>query len=362
MKKAIKMMLIFMGIVLVVFIAGCNQSLDEPLEAQSESLKEEALLPQEFSEHGLLAYPRGVIRIDDFKATGKMRSGQDVERLVEAKKLGESPDNAIVMLTFHPNGVLYTPHEVNSSDGNLRLDDAWFVDLKTFQKVTGLKEATAEYSRSFGLFWVFDPMVRFYETRAQKEQWGNASGTSSTRAVSSSPLYLQYFKTGNILYGEWQRWSPAGYTGHTAGIVSVSDFGPACYTGDDALKKTIVVEGMPVAGIVEHRPIYSSSSFSDWRSSNMNRRCIIYMKKAPTDQQRQQLREFQENQVGKKWRFPLLASSARQTKEDSESFYCSKLQWWAYKTVMGVDLDSDGGDWVFPRDILYDDDVSYIDF
>ena len=40
------------------------------------------------------------------------------------------------------------------------------------------------------------------------------------------------------------------------------------------------------------------------------------------------------------------------SKTDLKSFYCSKLAWAAYRYVAGVDLDADGGFWVWPIDLV----------
>jgi hypothetical protein len=60
-------------------------------------------------------------------------------------------------------------------------------------------------------------------------------------------------------------------------------------------------------------------------------------------------------------RFAVCSWAARQlgkpysvlaTKTDLSSFYCSKLAWAAYRYVSGVDLDADGGFWVWPIDLV----------
>ncbi len=378
MNKFVKsMMLTVVSLMTITFFTACDKEMaNEPLEVHQEEISDYGVvhtnqrppIKEGFSEYGLLAYPNGTITIEDFKKTGKLLTRTKAQELVEEGKLGKSPENALVQPFFHKNGNLYTPHEFNSSgvkedflEGGF--EQQWTVDLKTFQEVTGLKEASGDYARDFGEFWIFDPLVKFYETREEKELLGKKKKPISFRSASRSPYeYQNYLKKGNMLYGEWQWWSPANYTGHTAGIVNSPSFGPMCYAGDEALKKVIVVEGMPSSGVVEHCPIYSYSDSKDWRYSNMTKRCVMYTSTEPTALQRETLQEFQEKQLGKNWWFPLTGAQALANKEKNGSFYCSKLQWLAYKTVMGLDLDRDGGPWVFPRDILYDNDVNYIEF
>lgn len=56
-------------------------------------------------------------------------------------------------------------------------------------------------------------------------------------------------------------------------------------------------------------------------------------------------RDFAYRQMGKPYN--VLAS-----KTDLRSFYCSKLVWAAWRYTAGVDLDYDGGYWVWPVDLI----------
>jgi cell wall-associated NlpC family hydrolase len=57
------------------------------------------------------------------------------------------------------------------------------------------------------------------------------------------------------------------------------------------------------------------------------------------------VRNFAGKQLGKPY-------SVLGAKTDLKSFYCSKLAWVAYHSVTGVDLDGDGGFWVWPADLI----------
>ena len=57
------------------------------------------------------------------------------------------------------------------------------------------------------------------------------------------------------------------------------------------------------------------------------------------------VRNYAAKQVGKPY-------SLGASKTDLRSFYCSKLAWVAYRNVTGVDLDGDGGFWVWPADLI----------
>jgi hypothetical protein len=56
-------------------------------------------------------------------------------------------------------------------------------------------------------------------------------------------------------------------------------------------------------------------------------------------------RNFAYSQMGKPYN--VLA-----TKTDLRSFYCSKLAWAAWRYTSGLDLDADGGFWVWPIDLV----------
>ena len=57
------------------------------------------------------------------------------------------------------------------------------------------------------------------------------------------------------------------------------------------------------------------------------------------------VRDWASRQLGKPY-------SVFAAKTDLSSFYCSKLAWAAYRYVAGVDLDADGGFWVWPIDLV----------
>jgi uncharacterized protein YycO len=58
-----------------------------------------------------------------------------------------------------------------------------------------------------------------------------------------------------------------------------------------------------------------------------------------------QARDFAAKQLGKPY-------SVFCSKTDLRSFYCSKVAWVAWRFTAGVDLDGDGGYWVWPIDLV----------
>jgi len=65
------------------------------------------------------------------------------------------------------------------------------------------------------------------------------------------------------------------------------------------------------------------------------------------------VRTYAARQLGKP--YSIVAS-----KTDLRSFYCSKLAWVAYRNVTGVNLDGDGGFWVWPVDLILSDYTSVV--
>lgn len=71
-----------------------------------------------------------------------------------------------------------------------------------------------------------------------------------------------------------------------------------------------------------------------------------YALRVPTEySHRVAVRDFAARQLGKPY-------SLVTAKLDLSSFYCSKLAWTSYRYVAGVDLDADGGFWVWPVDLI----------
>jgi len=67
------------------------------------------------------------------------------------------------------------------------------------------------------------------------------------------------------------------------------------------------------------------------------------------------VRDWALRQLGKPY-------SVAASKTDLSSFYCSKLPWAAYRYVTGVDLDADGGIWVWPVDLLNSRNTSLVGY
>lgn len=62
-------------------------------------------------------------------------------------------------------------------------------------------------------------------------------------------------------------------------------------------------------------------------------------------------KDFCENQKGEPY-------TVFTSKTSTSSWYCSKLDWASYYHTSGLDLDADGGYWVWPVDLVNDNDTS----
>lgn len=92
---------------------------------------------------------------------------------------------------------------------------------------------------------------------------------------------------------------------------------------------------------------YMSSTGSNWWNSTSG--AIIYARYAlwapnMTTANRNAIINYMRNQIGESYNFS-------SSKTDESQWYCSKLQWMAYKKILNIDIDCDGGYWVFPNDI-----------
>lgn len=144
---------------------------------------------------------------------------------------------------------------------------------------------------------------------------------------------------GNIVYGNWYDNLVTEYFGHTGGI-SVEAL--LCGTTNVILSNTKSIEAhkaAPNAGVTQ--------KFMDqygWTTNSIFNRSAMW-KSGMTATQRNFVAAYQATYIGKSYFFYT-------GKTDLNKWYCSKLQWYAYKQALGIDVDSNGGDIVFPTDIL----------
>ena len=121
---------------------------------------------EEFSEYWLLQWPNGTITLEDFKKAWTVVDPENFEEW----EMCNTPELACVPIILKDDNTLITPHEFNTANiEEWRDDNIYFTDLKTFHKVTWLKEASPEYVQQYSNLYSFDPYVKFYKTKEERE-------------------------------------------------------------------------------------------------------------------------------------------------------------------------------------------------
>ena len=122
---------------------------------------------EEFSEYWLLAWPNWTITIEDFEKEWIVVNSENFEEW----EMCNTPELACVPIILKGDNTLITPHEYNITPiEEWREDNIYFTDLKTFRKVTWLKEASPDYVQQYSNLYSFDPYTEFYKTREEKEK------------------------------------------------------------------------------------------------------------------------------------------------------------------------------------------------
>lgn len=347
----------FAIIVCASMFTACSQDDSQLYNSHDDSLVEKVTMSSlECSEYGMLSYPAGVVRLSDFEENGHLYTEEDLIKLVDLKSIGNAPDNAIVILLFNNDNILLTPHEYNSiyslDDELLSNLKIFYTDISDFKKITWLPYSTSEYVNIMDGIWRFDPYVITYKKRIDIEKSVQEKTVPITRGGGTG--VQSYFIKGNFLYGEFGYVSD--YTGHVAGITS--NLNASYTTNNIALSNLYVVEALPFEGwsVVGHYATDTSTD-GDWATTSCSNRKIAYPNSnmTITDLNRSLIASLMGNTVGCPY-------SLSTSKTSVGYYYCSKIIWQAYYNALGVDLDSDGGYWVFPNDLLNDTRISSISF
>lgn len=344
-KGLFSLVCICMVVLLVTTISGCQKQTTDPNINKELSIKEQ------------------------FKVAGKMRDEKQVNEMLQYGAIGNAPENALVPLVFHKDGSLYTAAEYNTSFSVSDAIEGFYTDLQTFSKLSQIPEATADYAREMPTgdgknIWLFDPYVKFFQKRSEIEEQVQQKITSGQQARTNSisvplsapstnnPYAATKMIPGNMLYGEWPgAVTPSNYVGHTAGIVEgYLSSANIPYM----MQSTYSVEAIsPSSGVLKRK--LSTNGTDVWAFASMNARSLMWLNSSMSSAQITNICNYQKNQVGKP--YSLLGG-----KYDDTKFYCSKLQWLAYYIYRGVDIDYDGGTYVYPRDILLSSNIAAYNF
>lgn len=264
------------------------------------------------------------------------------EQAIE-KGIGSTKDNALVPFLLKDGHICSREEYYNIVDTDT-IDALWFTDLKTFKTVTQMKEATIENVSSLFLngkiLYMFDPYVKSF---VHKEM---------VPKVSLKKKNITWNAKGNIIYGKWNAGKSSKY-GHVAGI----SYQPAiCGDIITEMKNTKVIEASPSDEASLYTRLfggdpnsvferYMTSNGNDaWCSSLLYDKCSVYYP-GMTNTQRDKIVSYMKKQIGKSYQ-------ALSSKNNTDSWYCSKLVWKAYKVVLNIDIDDNGGLIVYPEDIL----------
>lgn len=216
-----------------------------------------------------------------------------VNKSIKSGDIGSTAEIALVPLVFDRKTlVLYTAKRLNKeSEEKYRTDQKmdiieYLTDIKTFHDVTSLLEANPDYTEpmpnSIGqLIWSFDPYVKFFETREQRqskvdkiiaslEKENVHDGEIGIRSVPS------WGRKGNILYGRWDGiLSVSNYFGHTGGVTT--EISATYPTEILKMYNTWITEavGEDVGTIT--RRMTNSSGTSVWNASSIYNRASMWL-------------------------------------------------------------------------------------
>lgn len=273
--------------------------------------------------------PQNSIVLGSFPSD-KVFTERDLKDNIIKYAIGSTQKNAIVPLVFDDQGKLYTREKMNG-DLNGKNVTCVFTDLHTFYSVTKMSEAKEKYSKALNLFgkrvWLFDP----YQLKYTDEQSRKISKNLS-RLRTSSTINLRDIDIADIFYEDdtWQSY----FTGHVAGVSNIVNAVSGEVSLSTAMQYITVSEAYP--------PVVYTRQMSEWWSSPDDMYLLKYTGSI-TQSQRIAISRFWASKTGEWYYFSGLDSNS--------GWYCSKLMWRGYNDILGINIDSDGGYWCFPRDI-----------
>ena len=131
-----------------------------------ESKIKDIFKSEEYSEYWLLQWPNWVITLDDFENEWKIFNDDEFNEELQNWNICNDRKNACVPLVFKKDNTLVTPYEYNKfieTETGLQLSDTeYWTDLKTFSKISWLKEANSDYVNWKLWIFMFDPYTKFY--------------------------------------------------------------------------------------------------------------------------------------------------------------------------------------------------------
>ncbi len=298
--------------------------------------------------------------------TGQLFDAATADTKVRNLELANSPENAVVALFFDENGDFVTKQAFDKNP-----ETNWntqFTDLATFKKWTNESTATSEYadvlSETEGkAVWAYDYYANSHIKRAAKNALSGQNGSNQNSVVAGK---VTDFLRGDVI-ARYRALSNSSLNGHAACIV------------DSYLSSTSMTTLMSNTYEMSARGYFTSKSEEvkyqklsvDWNVTDTRYRL---RPKNLTTTQKNTVAAFLSQQdpdgysISASKRFKCTTAFCNGTGPGSvnnslnvccgaqwangSSWYCSLLVWQAYKYAADIDIDSDGGAWVFPSDVL----------
>lgn len=346
-----------------------------------------------------LIAPGQRLTIRDFRANKNFWTSSQAEALVSAKQLGHLPQKAIVPLIFSPQGKWLSAREYNSRNfGHLR----WFyTDLETFRRVTRERTASPAYAKVLtehcgAPLYAYDPYALSQQTREDEARAIREALNEPLTDFARLEEKSLGFSEGDILIRpNMVIWSLFGSTsappdapgsgwGHAVGISCTSKPGADIST---SLEQVHIIEAwsweVPLGYQIRETQACVPGKFeigsrrfptpndSYWCKKRKGSRFRLRMK--TTEQQQKAIVDFWRQQVAEmdayspfaKKRFPCtpttgsggcnrtcLSACSADEWANGDRWYCTLLVWQAYYYATGIDIDLNGGAYVFPNDII----------
>jgi hypothetical protein len=342
--------------------------------------------------------------IEDFKKQDNFWNYSEVDNLIKESKLGHIPEMAFVPLVFNAKGNLLTAEEFNSQ---VYADLTYYAtDLETFYEVTKETTALPDYALVLDkngdkAVFAYDPYAKEKLTRTQDyqkilETIGNTplvgdenvpfARTESTITNFNAGDFI--VRPNNILsYMVGSSPVPSGASGsswgHAVGVTQglLSSTDPATLLANTWIMEAWGNEVGTACQLRETRANVAGSSSSCTNNPIQNDNYWnkfthrFRLRANITSTQRNIIVSFMRQQdpdtysysASKRFRCnppppcfgagcvapppqpPICSTSSW---ADGNTWYCSLLVWQAYLFATGVDIDSNGGIFVFPNDVI----------
>lgn len=297
------------------------------------------------------------VLIGKFKNSGKYwESDITVNTMIKNREIGNTTANAVVPLIFDENGELLSGLRYNDefASGELRTKNyrTATTTLEVFRAVTGMSEAVEENVGVIDYSYFFDPYQLSYDGNVGIQMTTPVSMTVESNGYSSSHLKSasipDWAELGNIVIARWDSINGWPVKSFHAGCIVKE---PIITDWDvEAMMTLSVVEAINPNGVAKRSMTNGTDLWNDGRISgrySLSLSSLNYTKRG----------EIATYLTGVWKREYKIYSSVVDDKTREMFFYTGKLEWLAYYKKAGVDIDRNGGKFVFLTDILRNQDL-----